>query len=182
MNTLDLYREVGSPYLGVFIAIIVILPIILIATIFRPKDKDKKSKVKLTKLEKIFKPVEIISFIALILTLCLSKDSFNIYNTNIWFGIMIFFYILYYELIIRYIMGAKEEKRLYQPFVYIKVPISLCLSLGLICTGIWGKNILAIIFSIVFAITHVYCAYKYYMEKFANLEAKKASKDKKKYC
>ena len=84
------------------IAIITILPLLLVATIFRPKYKNDK-KIKKSKLFNISNILRIISFIFCIAILCIFKDSYDIKNTNIWFGIMLFFYVLYYELIIRYI-------------------------------------------------------------------------------
>lgn len=166
MDTFGFYNEVNSPYFGVLIAIIMILPSILLATILKPKFKVKDKKKEISKLEKVFRVVENISRIGVLVTLCVSKNSFDIVKADIWFGIMLFFFILYYELFIRYIVNGRTQKLLYTPFMYIKVPMALFPTLGLIFVGIWGRNLILIIFSIIFAITHVYNAYKYYVRNF----------------
>lgn len=167
MNTINsLYNQVSSPYLGVLLAILLILPSILTSIIFKPKNKVNKSKNAKNKLEGLFTVVENISRIASIITLCLSKNSFDIKNANLWFGIMLFFFILYYELFIRYIINGCAYKNLYSPFMYIKVPMAVFASLGLIFAAIWGNNIILLIFSIIFAISHIYCAYKIYYRNF----------------
>ena len=166
MDPIGLYNEVNTPYLGILIAIILILPSILIATIFKPKNKIKDNKIEITKLENIFSIIENFSRIGIIVTLCLSKNSFDILKADVWFGIMIFFFILYYELFIKYIVNGREYDFLYKPFMYIKVPMAIFPAMGLIFAGIWGKNILLIILSIIFAITHIYNAYKYYIRNF----------------
>jgi len=166
MDTFGFYNEVNSPYFGVLIAIILMLPSILLATIFKPKFKVKDNKKKITKVEKIFSIIENISRIGVLITLCVSKNSFDIVKADLFFGIMLFFFILYYELFIRYIINGRANKLLYKPFMYIRVPMALFPALGIVFAGLWGKNIILIIFSIIFAITHVYCAYKYYIRNF----------------
>lgn len=166
MDTFGLYNEVNSPYFGVLIALVLILPSILLATIFKPKYKVKDKKKEINKIEKIFNVIENISRIGILVTLCVSKNSFDIIKADLWFGIMLFFFILYYELFIRYVANGRVHKLLYAPFMYVRVPMALFPALGIIFAGIWGKNIILIIFSIIFAITHVYNAYKYYIRNF----------------
>ena len=165
MENFNLYNQVSSPYFGVIIAIITISPLLLVATIFRPKYKNDK-KIKKSKLFNISNILRIISFIFCIAILCIFKDSYDIKNTNIWFGIMLFFYVLYYELIIRYIVRGRRQKDLYTPFMYIKVPIAIFISGAIICTGIWSKNIYLIISSILFGISNIYVSYIVYYNKF----------------
>lgn len=181
MDPIGLYNEVNTPYFGVLIAIVMILPSILMVTIFKPKNKIKDNKKEVTKLENIFKIIENITRIGIIVTLCLSKNSFDILKADVWFGIMLFFFILYYELFIKYIFNGREYELLYKPFVYIKVPMAIFPAMGLIFAGIWGKNIILIIFAIIFAITHIYNAYKYYMRNFKDKNVvKKGEKSNKK--
>ena len=165
MENFNLYNQVSSPYFGVIIAIITILPLLLVATIFRPKYKNDK-KIKKSKLFNISNILRIISFIFCIAILCIFKDSYDIKNTNIWFGIMLFFYVLYYELIIRYIVRGRRQKDLYKSFMYVKVPIAICISGGMLFTGIWSKNIYLIISSIIFCISNIYVSYMTYYNKF----------------
>ena len=167
MENFNLYNQVSSPYFGVIIAIITILPLLLVATIFRPKYKNDK-KIKKSKLFNISNILRIISFIFCIAILCIFKDSYDIKNTNIWFGIMLFFYVLYYELIIRYIVRGRRQKDLYKPFMYVKVPIAICISGGMLFTGIWSKNIYLIISSIIFCISNIYVSYMTYYNKFVD--------------
>ena len=165
MENFNLYNQVSSPYFGVIIAIIIILPLLLIATIFRPKYKNDK-KIKKNKLFNISNVLRIVSFILCIVILCIFRDSYDIKITNIWFGIMLFFYVLYYELVIRYIIRGRRQKDLYKPFMYVKVPIAICISGGILFTSIWSKNIYLIISSIIFCISNVYVSYITYYNKF----------------
>ena len=165
MDNFNLYNQVSSPYFGIIIAIAIVLPIILLNTFLKPKYKNKK-KNKKNKVYIISNIIRIISFIMCIIVLCIFKNDYDIKNTNIWFGIMLFFYILYYELFIRYIVRGRKEKELYKPFMYVKVPIVICISGGLIFTGIWSKNIYLIISSILFSISNIYVSYKIYYSKF----------------
>ncbi len=165
MENFNLYNQVSSPYFGIIIAIILILPLLLVATIFKPKYKNNK-KVKKNKLYNILNTIRSISFVLCLMILCTFKDSYDIKNTNIWFGIMLFFYVLYYELIIRYIVRGRRQKDLYTPFMYIKVPIAIFISGAIICTGIWSKNIYLIISSILFGISNMYVSYIAYYNKF----------------
>ncbi|MBO5477872.1 MAG: NUDIX domain-containing protein [Clostridia bacterium] len=166
MNTFGFYNEVSSPYFGVIIAIILMLPSILLVTIFKPKFKVKDNKKEITKLERIFGIIENISRIGVLIILCASKNSFDIVKADLWFGIMLFFFILYYELFIRYVVNGRAHKLLYAPFMYVRVPMAILPAFGIIFAGIWGRNIVLIIFSIIFAITHIYNAYKYYIRNF----------------
>ena len=165
MDDLNLYNQVSSPYFGIIIAIIIVLPIILVNSFCRPKFKNNR-KMKKDKIYNIANIVRIITFIICIVVLCIFKEDYDIKNTNICFGIMLFFYILYYELFIRYIVRGRREKELYKPFMYIKVPISICIGGGLVFTGIWSKNIYLIIASILFCISNIYVSYKVYYNRF----------------
>lgn len=166
MDTFGFYNEVNSPYFGVLIAIVLLLPSILLTTVFKPKNIRKDNKKKISKIENIFKVVENISRIGVLVTLCVSRNSFDILKADLWFGIMLFFFILYYELFIRYVINGRAQKLLYAPFMYVKVPMALFPTLGTIFAAIWGKNIVLLIFGIIFALTHVYNAYKYYIRNF----------------
>lgn len=165
MDGFNLYNQVSSPYFGIVIAIIMILPIILVTSIFRPKYKNNK-KIKKDKKYIIVNAIRILAFIVCIVALCAFRDDYDIKNTNIWFGIMLFFYILYYELFIRYIIRGRREKDLYKPFMYIKVPIAVCIGGGMIFTSIWSKNIYLIVSSILFCISNIYVSYKTYYDRF----------------
>ncbi len=157
MKELSFYSTNTTPYLGIVLAILSILPIVLIHTILKPKySKEKNSKYGKNRTLLI---INAILYIINIIVLIISKDSFNIKNANIWFGIMCFFYILYYELYIRYIIGGRQYKALYENFMFVKVPIFISMSMSLVFAGIWSKNIVLIIVSILFTITNSYTSY-----------------------
>lgn len=165
MKEYDFLNTNNSPYLGMILAIISIIPIILTYTIFKPKFKKIEIK-KMNKKERIMFFINKIIYLVNIILLVIRKDIFDIKTANIWFGIMCFFYILYYELYIRYVIRGRAQKELYNQFMYIKVPIFLSMSLSLVFAGIWAKDFITIIASIIFAITNLYTSYKIYMKFF----------------
>lgn len=162
MGQIDLYNVNSSPNFGIVLAILSILPWILIYTIFKPKFKRVKSSQKVVKLE----IANVIIYMTNIIILVGYKDKFDIKTANVWFGVMTFFYLIYYELFIRYIIRGRAQKELYMPFMYIKVPLFISMSLALVFAGIWAKCIPLIYFSILFTITNCYIAYKKYMKFF----------------
>jgi len=162
MGQIDLYNVNSSPNFGIVLAILSMLPWILIYTIFKPKFKRVKSSQKAVKLE----IANIIIYMTNIIILVGYKDRFDIKTANIWFGVMTFFYLIYYELFIRYIIRGRAQKELYMPFMYIKVPLFISMSLALVFAGIWAKCMPLIYFSILFTITNCYIAYKKYMRFF----------------
>lgn len=166
MENLDLYNTNSSPYFGVILAVLSIIPWILTYTIFKPKFKKVvigKLSLKETRLE----IANIMAYIFNIILLIRYRDRFDIKTANIWFGIMVFFYLLYYELYFRYIVRGKAQKELYSPLLYIKVPLFISMSLSIVFAGIWSKCIPLIYFAILFTITNCYIAHKKYMKYFA---------------
>lgn len=166
-NNYGLYTNFYSPYFGIVIAILLVLPIVLTTLVFKPKNKIK-DKNNVSKIENILNIVQKISFVGIIIVLCISKNSFDILNPNLLFGVMLFFLILYYELYIRYIFGARAYKLLYEPFLHIKVPMAICHSFSCIFAGLWGKNIpLIILANALFALNtceyHVHPLYPGYV-------------------
>lgn len=162
MGEIDLYNINSSPNLGIVLAILSIIPWILTCTIFKPKFKRTKLTQKDIKLE----IANIIAFGINIILMIAYRDKFDIKNANLWFGIMIFFYLIYYELYIRYVVRGRAQKELYTPFMYVKIPIFIAMSLSLVFAGIWSKNIPQIYFSILFTIINCYMSYKKYMTYF----------------
>lgn len=165
MENLDLYNTNSSPYFGVILAVLSIIPWILTYTIFKPKFKKVvigKLSLKETRLE----IANIMAYIFNIILLIRYRDRFDIKTANIWFGIMVFFYLLYYELYFRYIVRGKAQKELYSPLLYIKVPLFISMSLSIVFAGIWSKCIPLIYFAILFTITNCYIAHKKYMKYF----------------
>lgn len=167
MNNIDFFNTNSSPYLGLVLAILSIIPVALTHTIFRPKYSDKVNK-KIKRKDNILRCINAIIYIINIVLLIINKNSFDIKNANISFGIMCFFYVIYYELYIRYIVRGREYKFLYEPFMGIKVPIFISMSMSIIFAGIWSKNILLIITSILFTLTNCYTTYKRYMKLLKN--------------
>lgn len=165
MEEINIFNTNSSPYLGIILAIISALPMILTYTIFKPKFKRLDIK-KMEEKERIMFLVNKIIFIVNIILLVVKKDVFDIKTANVWFGIMCFFYILYYELYIRYIVRGRAQKQLYSQFMYVKVPLFISMSLSLVFAGIWSKDIFLIIVSILFAITNLHSSYKIYMKYF----------------
>lgn len=165
MGNLDLYNTNSSPYFGVILAVLSIIPWILTYTIFKPKFK-KVSISKLSLKEQKLEIANIIIYIINIILLIIYRDRFDIKTANVWFGIMTFFYLLYYELYFRYILRGGAQKELYSPLIYIKIPLFITMSLSIVFAGIWGKCIPLIYFAILFTITNCYIAYKKYMKYY----------------
>lgn len=158
MNDLNYFNSNTTPYLGFILAILSILPIVLTHIMFRSKYSNGKNK-KGSKNYKILRIINAILYIINIILLIVSKDSFDIKNVNIWFGIMCFFYIIYYELYIRYILRGRKYEALYESFMFVKIPIFVAMSMSLFFAGIWSKNIVLIIISALFIMTNCYTAY-----------------------
>ena len=94
MENIDLFNSNTTPYLGVMLAILSLILVICTYSIFKPKFKRKINDKKIKKLDIIN---SFIYFLILAL-LTIKSNLFDIKNANIWFGIMCFFYIIYYEL------------------------------------------------------------------------------------
>lgn len=162
MENIDLFNSNTTPYLGVMLAILSLIPVICTYSIFKPKFKRKINDKKIKKLDIIN---SFIYFLILAL-LTIKSNLFDIKNANIWFGIMCFFYIIYYELYIRYIIRGRAQKELYSRFLYIRIPIFLSMSMSLVFAGIWSKDLILIITSVIFLIVNSYTAHCRYIKYF----------------
>ncbi len=163
MNDIKFLNNNTTPYLGFILAILSIIPVLLTLTIFRPKYNDKENK-KISKKDKILLCINGVLYIINMIILCTSKNIFDIKNANLWFGIMCFFYVIYYELYIRYVLRGRKYNLLYESFIYIKIPIFISMSMSIVFAGIWSKSILLIITSTIFTITNCYTAYNRYLK------------------
>lgn len=162
MGEIDLYNINSSPNFGIVLAVLSIIPWVLTYTLFKPKFRKVKNNNKEIRLE----IANIIIYITNIILLIAYRNKFDIKTANIWFGIMIFFYLIYYELYIRYIVRGRAQKELYMPFMYVKVPFFIAMSLSIVFAAIWAKCVPLIYFSILFTITNCYISYKKYMNYF----------------
>lgn len=158
---MNLYNSVAVPYFGIAICIITVLPIILRYTIFKPKEliKDKK---KLNKKSKVMSYISYVLFFCIMAIFCLDKDIVDLKKANFAFGVMLFFFVLYYELGIRYVSRGRKEIDLYSPFIFIPFPIEICIAFGIIFASIWSTKIYLIIISIIYGIMYLYTTYLKY--------------------
>lgn len=161
MQNVNFFQTNSSPYLGVILALLSVVPVILTYTVFRPKNKVINLK-DLGKKDRILFIVNKIIYIVNIIILVLNTQSFDIKTANIWFGVMCFFYILYYELYIRYIKRGRRQEELYSKLFFIRIPLFLSMSFALLFAGVWGKNLIITITAILFTITNLYSSYKLY--------------------
>lgn len=162
MENIDLFNSNTTPYLGVVLAIISVIPILLTYTFFRPKFRKKIKDKKIKILGLVSKFIYVLNLIFLVI----KTELFDIKNADLWFGIMCFFYIIYYELYIRYIIRGRAEKELYSRFFYIKVPLFLSMSLSLVFAGIWVGDIILIIISVIFLGINTYTEYNKYIKYY----------------
>ena len=162
MENIDLFNSNTTPYLGVVLAIISVIPILFTYTFFRPKFRKKIKDKKIKILGLVSKFIYVLNLIFLVI----KTELFDIKNADLWFGIMCFFYIIYYELYIRYIIRGRAEKELYSRFFYIKVPLFLSMSLSLVFAGIWVGDIILIIISVIFFGINTYTEYNKYIKYY----------------
>lgn len=162
MENIDLFNSNTTPYLGVVLAIISVIPILFTYTFFRPKFRKKIKDKKIKILGLVSKFIYVLNLIFLVI----KTELFDIKNADLWFGIMCFFYIIYYELYIRYIIRGRAEKELYSRFFYIKVPLFLSMSLSLVFAGIWVGDIILIIISVIFLGINTYTEYNKYIKYY----------------
>ena len=151
-----------TPYLGVIFFALTLFSIFT-TTIFT---KNKKSKNITNMKELVLTAIKYISLTIVFLIFCINSKLLNIINANVVFGVALFFYILHIELLVKYISRGKEEVDLYKPFMYIKLPMQITLSGGIVFLSIWSKSLLATIFSLVFAIIHIYTSYIYFKKHY----------------
>lgn len=178
MNEVNFLNENTTLYLGIVLAILSLLPWILTYTIFRMKNKRVDIK-KLSKKEKIIDLASLICYVISIFIMIITTKKFDIKNANIWFGIMSFFYIIYYEMYIRYIVRGRNQKELYGRLLYVKIPFFISMSMSLVFSGIWSKNIPLVISSILFTLTNCYSSYNKYIKFFT--EYRDLYDDKRKF-
>ena len=162
MENIDLFNSNTTPYLGVVLAIISVIPILFTYTFFRPKFRKKIKDKKIKILGLVSKFIYVLNLIFLVI----KTELFDIKNADLWFGIMCFFYIIYYELYIRYIIRGRAEKELYSRFFYIKVPLFLSMSLSLVFAGIWVGDIIFFIISVIFLGINTYTEYNKYIKYY----------------
>jgi 8-oxo-dGTP pyrophosphatase MutT (NUDIX family) len=165
MQDMNFINKNYSPYLGILLAVLSVIPTILNYTILKPKF-NKIDRKKLSKKEIMLEFLNKVIYLVNIFLLILNTNNFDIKNANIWFGIMLFFYIIYYELYIRYVIRKRTQKWLYEPFLYVKIPIYISMSLALVFAGIWSNTIMLVITSIMFTITNCFVAYRKYINFF----------------
>ncbi len=162
----NLYITNYTPHLGILIAFLTVFPIVL--NIFVVKDRKWNKKQNIFKFVlNIFKYILLLVIVGI---LCINKDLMNIANANFIMGVMMFFYILYYELYIKFLISGRKEENYYRPYLKIKIPMQICMSMGIIFASIWSKNILLMIFSIIFGILHIYTSYVYFIENYKKNE------------
>ncbi len=179
-ETLDIFNTNSSPILGIILALLSGLPVLLLYTFLKPKNVKRDIKDKKMNLLSLF---NFTLFIINLVLLIVYGKSFNIINANIWFGIMGFFYVIYYEIFIRYIIRDRESKWLYSRLLYIKVPFFISQTLSMLFAAIWAKCIPLIITTGIFSLTQIYNSYykyiKFYTE-YRDLYDEKRNKTGKK--
>ncbi len=158
----NLYVINYTPHLGILIAFLTIFPIFLNILVVKDRKENKNQNLFQSVLI-IFKYILLLVIVGI---LCINKDLMNIVNANFIMGVMMFFYILYYELYIKFLISGRKEENYYRPYLKIKIPMQICMSMGVVFASIWSKNILLIIFSTIFGILHVYTSYVYFIENY----------------
>ncbi len=161
----NIFYTNSFPYLGYIFALLSVLPHILICSIFKPKYKKVKFST-LDRNEKIFETVKNILYVINLIILVVINNKLNIVNVNVLFGIALFFIVIYYEMFFRYVFKGKQQKILYKRFMYIRIPFYISMSLSNAFFAIWSKNIIYIIFAVLFTVVNIFVENKKYMKYF----------------
>lgn len=157
MNIMNI-NDINTPFLGAIFSVLILFPkAIEILTI-----KNKKSlKMANSKFEGL-KIISVISFVITIVLMCIKREYADIKNVNLLFGITCFFYIMYIELLFKYIFNGRKIEDIFKPFMYVKIPMHISFAGTMLFVNIWSGNIITIITSLIFAITSLVCAYNVY--------------------
>lgn len=161
----DIFYTNSFPYLGYIFVVLSILPHFLICTILRPNYKKVKYS-SLEKNEKILEIVKNILYVINLVILIMINSKLNVRDVNLAFGISLFFMVIYYEMFLRYVFNGKSQKLLYKRFIYIRIPLFIAMSFSNLFFAIWSKNVVYIIFSILFAIVNIFVENAKYMKYF----------------
>ncbi len=89
---------------------------------------------------------------------CLCFKDFNIrrYTAWSWWLIAAFFLMLLYELWwIRYFRSEKKIKDFYKSFLFVPLPGAVLPVLAFLFLGVYGKNLVLIVFTLVLAVGHI---------------------------
>ena len=164
------------PYFGYIFAIITILPQLLML-LFKPKFKKVELKTE-EKNEKLLDIVNISLFILNILMMIICNRSMNVRNVGMIFGISLFFYCIHYEMFIRFLRFGRAQKLLYKRFMYVRIPFFASLSFANLFVAIWSKNVLYIIFAVIFGVLNIYIANAKYLKYFTEYRELFADKRK----
>ncbi len=148
----------GFSIVGLLIAIIIVLPSIIFATKFPPKNIPNG----VDSTNKIFNILENIGQISCLTIIVISKYLFDNFTVNIWTIIITISIILYYALWIRYVVKGGDYSLLVKPFLFIPIPLAILPILVFGSIAIMNSAIILGIATICLAIGHITISYENY--------------------
>lgn len=151
----------GFSWVGLVIAIILILPSIIFFTYFPPTDA-----IEIIETKKVYTIFERVGQIGSFMSLVISKDYLLLSNRNIWFYFMLIGIIIYWILWIRYVIKGRETKYTLIPFLGIPIPLAVIPVCIFIFAALWGNCIWLGVFGIIFAIGHLKVTWNTYVQVF----------------
>ncbi len=151
----------GFSWVGLVIAVIMILPSIVFSKYFPPIDA-----IEIIDTNKVYTILERVGQIGCLTSLIISKEFFLLSNSNVWFYLMIIGIIIYLMLWIRYVIKGREIKYTLMPFLGIPIPLAVIPVCIFEFASLWGNCIWLGIFGIIFAIGHLRITWNTYVQVF----------------
>ncbi len=151
----------GFSIIGAIIGASIILPSILFYAIFPPKNIPSAQ----VKQSKLFEALERIGQMACLAILLFSRESFVNRGINPALLLMAICIIIYYGLWARYMIMGQEYKLLWQPLIFIPVPMAVFPVLAFSFAALWGQSILLALAAAALAIGHINISWNSYKPK-----------------
>lgn len=140
----------GFSFMGTLIAITILVPNLLLIK-FPPKNAPDNSKdIKI-----IFTILERIGQVACIFLLIISKRNFNNLSMNVYALLMSLCILIYYYLWIRYLIKDQNYRLLWEPLIFIPIPMAVFPVCAFAFAALLGKSVWLGIAVIFLAIGHL---------------------------
>ena len=149
--------------IGIVITVLILFPRVM----FLKKSPPKNVQVGIKDAPVIFQIIEIIGFSCFV-ELIFLNEHLKLNNINAFMIISIICILIYYGLWIRYIVHGREIIFLYQPFLYIPIPLAvfpICI-VGFV--ALWANYISLGISTVIFAIGHLAVTWNSYKQVTKN--------------
>lgn len=153
----------GFSFIGTLIAMIILAPSLLMI-IFPPKNVPAGLKDAGT----FYTFLERVGQLGCIGVLVSSRDIYENVNYGIWAALIVICIVVYYGLWIRYMVKGREFRLLWDPLVFIPIPMAVLPVCAFGFAAIWGRSVwlgMAVVCLAIGHLTNSWHSYQYDKDK-----------------